>query len=192
MNFYCRNNIFFLVSNLLFTFYGVKWNGIEKSNFLIQELFMKVPVEKFTKEERYWYAQLMCKAVLVDRKIEMDELDFLLKPFYYLDEDQKETLRAALKEKDIPDNMMDQIPKGFDAKILAAILTEVALLTVSDVALPNNEKSFLRVLLLKFGFPESVVSPFMKWVKSALKLEEDRRQLVAHAAWKHEIERQKK
>jgi len=139
---------------------------------------MKVSIKEFSYEQKLWYAHLLAKACIMDKKLQKSEIGFVLKAFYFLEEKDQEKIREMVEKNAIPNHLVETVPKGMNINILGSILSEITHILASDGELKTTEKRFLRELKDIFDYSDQFLSELLEWAEKVTQLERLRSRLV--------------
>ncbi|MGK0289525.1 MAG: hypothetical protein ACI86H_000970 [bacterium] len=145
---------------------------------------MKVPINNFTDDQMSWYALLLAKAMIIDKSLHSSEEDFLLKAFYFLEENERKEIQQAIIDKNIPFHLLEEVPNGFSPTVLASIISEVAHLIAADGRVDSTEKKFLMDLANLLGFDSNFLESILEWCNQAMNLEKRRKEIIEGYAQK--------
>jgi len=103
-----------------------------------------VPVDKFTSEQKYWYASLMVATILLDKTLDQFELSFLKLAISIVESrEDKLRLMAHVKNKITP---LVGPPPDFSEEVLLTIIFSVVQIVSSDETVSYKEQTYLNRL----------------------------------------------
>lgn len=137
---------------------------------------MSIPLDSFSNEQKFWYANLVIAAVLADKEIDVSETEFLKQVLTVVQSpNQKKRLMNYVANKEQPPL---SAPTGLSKEVLAAIYVELILIMISDLDLAENEKSFLEKIGSLFKFDPKYIRKVFKWGEKGLEWKQAKSQII--------------
>ena len=137
------------------------------------------PLDRFNKEQKFWYAQLIVATILADDEIDVSEIESLKQALSFIDDmDEQKILMNMIHHKTMP-----QIgkPKGLNKMELAWIFTELILIIIKDGSISVKEKVFLRKVADFFEFNKNYYNKLMSWCEQGILWKKERSIFVSKA-----------
>ncbi|MGK0290547.1 MAG: hypothetical protein ACI86H_002006 [bacterium] len=138
---------------------------------------MNIPINKFTQEQKFWYAQLIVGAVLADGQIDAMEIDFLKEVLAFLaGEDEHALIMDMVRGQSTPDILAPDDDIAPD--ILASIFVQLILIVIVDCEMSSEEKDFLKEVAVLFRFTDFYTKILLKWAETGLQWKQGRAKLA--------------
>ncbi|MDX2471085.1 MAG: hypothetical protein QNL04_10975 [SAR324 cluster bacterium] len=122
---------------------------------------LQVPLMSFDTEQRLWYAQILVNSIVIDGKIDNDEIEMFKGVLGFVEDNlQKENLLKHVKRKVRPTLYA---PKGIDESVLKLVLFEVLTHFVMQNQMHDKEKIFIRQLGNILLLPDDLTEKAILW-----------------------------
>ncbi|MBU2512078.1 DUF2225 domain-containing protein [bacterium] len=147
---------------------GLKWKNFRR--FMVTEKeadpYLKVPLDKFSEEQKFWYAKALISAIICDGNVDENEIRFVNKAVSIVeDADRQKQLMGYVSNKMVP--TIDHPPE-IPHVVLVLIFMEMLLIVSADESLSVIEMSYLRRFAETCGFSEEQYSKMMTWCQQGI------------------------
>ncbi len=133
----------------------------EEGNYILQ-----VPIMNFDAEQRLWYGQVLVNAIVIDGKIDKEELEMFKGILSFIGNNlQKENLLKYVQRKIRPSLYA---PKGVDEATLRLVIFEVLNHFVMQNQMHEKEQIFIRQLGNILLLPDDLTDKAIAWWKEGV------------------------
>ncbi|MDT8447435.1 MAG: hypothetical protein RRB13_11140 [bacterium] len=142
---------------------GLRWKRAQSellppsSGFTIGQ----VPIDQFSSEQRYWYAQLLISTIMLDGRLDEMELQFMKMAVGFVQEKPlKMKLMGYVKNKMSPPLSS---PPDFPRDLLILIFVNVIQIVSADESISYSEQTMLKELSDLCGFESDLFARLISW-----------------------------
>lgn len=157
---------------------GLRWKRAQSellppaSGFTIGQ----VPIDQFSAEQRFWYAQLMITCIMLDGKLDQMELEFMKMAIGFVPEKaDKLKLMSYVKNKMSPPLVP---PPDFPREILVLIFLNVIQIVSADESISYTEQTFLKELADHCGFEADLLARLLSWCNQGVSWKANKNGLI--------------
>ncbi len=157
---------------------GLRWKNFRRFMISEQEVdpHLKVPLEKFNEEQKFWYAKALISAIICDGHVDESEIRFINKAVSIIEDSEKQKqLLGYVSNKMAPNT---EQPPEIPYVVIILIFMEMLLIVSADESLSIKEMSFLRRFAEICCFPEEQYSRLMDWCEKGIQWKKSKIRLI--------------